>query len=127
MGLDMCLNGEIYFYGLTPEQLETQPVELTFRLGYWRKHPDLHGFIVEEFAKGVDDCQEIPLDAENLLRIIEAVQCDRLPHTSGFFFGESSNDETEKAEATAIFRKAIKWLSIQEENTVRSVTYRASW
>jgi hypothetical protein len=26
-------------------------------VGYWRKHPDLHGYIVETFADGVDACQ----------------------------------------------------------------------
>lgn len=27
-------------------------------IGYWRKEPNLHGFIVENFADGNDDCRE---------------------------------------------------------------------
>lgn len=127
MGLDMYLNGEIYFYGLTEEQLKTQPIEQIFRLGYWRKHPDLHGFIVKKFADGEDNCQPIGLGTCEMLEIINAIREDRLPHTTGFFFGESTNDEAEKAEAIAIFQAAIEWLAAEEKGTGRDVVYRASW
>lgn len=127
MGLDMYLNGEIYFFGLTEEQQKTQPVEKIYRLAYWRKHPDLHGFIVESFADGVDNCEPVNLTAADMTGIIDAIREDRLPHTEGFFFGQSSNDEAQKSEAIDVFTWAIEWLSAEQESTMRHVTYRASW
>ena len=47
-------------------------------LGYWRKHPDLHGFIVKTFANGKDECQRIDLTGEDLIKIIEAVKSNTL-------------------------------------------------
>lgn len=127
MGLDMYLDGEIYFCGLSQDELKTRPVAQIFRLGYWRKHADLHGYIVENFACGEDNREKIYLDADNLAEIVEAIRNDELPHTEGFFFGASSNDEQEKAEAMAIFSQAIAWLAEKEDNTFRQVTYQASW
>ena len=127
MGLDMYLNGNAYFHGLTDDQLKTQPTEQIFRLGYWRKHPDLHGYIVQQFTNGEDNCQEIELAVGDMFDIINAIQNDRLPKTAGFFFGESANDAEQKAQAIEIFGNAIDWLLVDDKNTWRSVHYRASW
>lgn len=129
MRLDMYLDGEIYFDGLSEEQLKTQPIGHIFRLGYWRNHPDLHGFITQNFADDVDGCDNSSLIEEDLLEIIEAIQDDRLPHTTGFFFGESSNDDEQKSQAIEIFTRAIAWLSSPEtdEKSFRQVVYRACW
>lgn len=131
MGLDMYLTGEKYL----PRDWnnpDNNKLEDGFRiksvrldLGYWRKHPDLHGFIVQNFADGEDFCQPIDLDCADLARIIEAIKSDNLPKTTGFFFGESENDETQKAEAIEVFRKASEWLAADE--TWHSIEYRASW
>lgn len=91
-------------------------------LGYWRKHPNLHGFIVEEFAGGVDECQPIPLTLENLERILEATRGDRLPHTTGFFFGASTSED--KPHTVEVITNAISWL---KERPGRRVVYQASW
>jgi hypothetical protein len=127
MGLDMYLNGTVYFYGLSEAELKSLPVSHTHRLGYWRKHPDLHGCIVEHFAGGTDDCREINLSVCDMLQIIEATAGNRLPRTTGFFFGESRNDSEQNAETVAIFRKAIAWCRDQQEAELRHVSYRASW
>lgn len=127
MGLDMYLSGEIYFFRLTEEQRKTQPVEHIYRLGYWRKHPDLHGYIVEKFANGEDDCRKIELSACNVRQIIEAIRRSKLPHTEGFFFGESANDEAQKAEDIGILENALLWLDAEDDGTYRSIAYQASW
>lgn len=127
MGLDMYLNGSAYFHGLTEEMKLSQPKEHVFELGYWRKHPDLHGYIVEEFADGQDECQEINLSCEDMRQIITAINAGELPHTEGFFFGASENDDEQKADAIAIFERAIKWLNSDDPKTWRHVYYRASW
>lgn len=96
-----------------------------FDLGYWRKHPDLHGFIVTEFADGVDECNPIQLDADGIEGIIAAIANNRLPHTEGFFFGVSENDAEQKAAGIEVFSKALQWLRADEWH--RSIRYQASW
>lgn len=132
MGLDMYLTGEKYL--LTDhENPDNNRVEDGFplkgkllRLGYWRKHPNLHGFIVNTFAEnGEDKCQEIHLDADDIQRIIEAVTRDELPHTEGFFFGES--DGSEKPADLRILQAALDWLRTPQPNVWRSIYYQASW
>lgn len=130
MGLDMYLTGEQYI----PKDWENpakNQIEDGYRLksknydlGYWRKHPDLHGFIVQNYADGVDDCKPIHLDADDIVQIISAVNEGRLPKTSGFFFGVSDNDSGQKMEDTEILTKAMRWLLA---NDWRSLYYRASW
>ena len=111
------------------EQLEKEDgFELsskTLKLGYWRKHPDLHGFIVQTFADGEDDCQEINLDTTEITEIIEAIKAKKLPKTSGFFFGES--DGSEDLESIEIFEKALAWMNSAPSGEWRTVTYQASW
>lgn len=103
MGLDMYLNGERYLGAFTPSY-EQKPLPCLesekHRLGYWRKHPNLHGYIVETFA---------------------------LPHTVGFFFGQSEGDAEERREDIAIFQRALDWVRAKEDHVRRWVTYRASW
>ena len=131
MGLDMYLTGEKYLltdYENPANNLTEDgfPLERKFvRLGHWRKHPNLHGFIVETFALGEDTCQQINLDTDDIERIIEAVTRDELPHTEGFFFGES--DGSEKSDDLRILKAALEWLRTPEVNVWRSVYYQASW
>ena len=127
MGLDMYLIGAVHFHGLTDEQLIPQPVQHRFRLAYWRKHPDLHGYIVNEFANGEDNCQEIPLTEEQMHSIIDAIRSNRLPHTEGFFFGESKNDLEEMEGAIDSFEHAITWSNTGSHKKFRYVYYQASW
>jgi hypothetical protein len=117
MGLDMFLFGVVDDndeYGARNE------------LAYWRKHPNLHGYIVQAFANGVDECQKIPLTAENLKQIILAVKDKNLPNTTGFFFGQSYGDKEELESDLNKLAEALDWLNNNfDEN--RAVYYRASW
>lgn len=99
----------------------------TYDLGYWRKHPNLHGYIVQTFAEGEDRCQEIELDQEALVRMIADIKSGNLPHTEGFFFGRSSMDEDEMERDLSVMTRALLWLQAKEDNCYRSVVYRASW
>ncbi len=95
-------------------------------LGYWRKHPDLHGFIVREFADGVDDCREIYIgDEAGLSKILVASEADGLPNTEGFFFGESMAED--KDNTRKILEMAIAWVAEDDPRFYRGVYYRASW
>lgn len=59
MGLDMYLSGRKYLrYGNDQIEDGFRVEEKIVRLGYWRKHPNLHGYIVKTFADDVDECQQ---------------------------------------------------------------------
>lgn len=135
MGLDMHLYGRktIMVWGEeAPKEDGFELAAKTLELGYWRKHPNLHGFIVDTFADGEDNCQEIFLDEQDLQDIITAIEEDDLPYTEGFFFGESpKKDDPEYAEQKKedldIIKKALDWVKKESKNDLRQVVYQASW
>lgn len=135
MGLDMSLYGEIHNFGIGDDKpmLDGYPLaKQTVELSYWRKHPNLHGFIVQEFADGVDECQRIELDDDDLVKIIEAIKDNKLPFTEGFFFGRSTmygepEYEEQRDYDIGIFEKAREWLAVHKDKEFRNVVYQASW
>ena len=133
MGLDMYLEGRKYLVtdwendANNPKEDGFQVKERILQLGYWRKHPNLHGYIVQTFAGGKDECQDIGLSAENLDTIITAIKGRGLPHTEGFFFGKSDCTDEEAAADIKILEDAKTWLKAKEDRVWRSVVYRASW
>src|SRR6266566_4485191 len=111
MGLDMYLQGEKFFFQSRLVEDGFKVSKHTLELGYWRKHPNLHGFIVETFAKGMDDCQDIELSKESIVDIINAVVTNKLPHTEGFFFGQSGWSEDHTSDKVVkVFQNALDWL-----------------
>ena len=67
---------------------------------YWRKHPNLHGWMEKLYRKkggGDPDFNLAPvrLEAADLNALEKAVEADSLPHTIGFFFGESQPEDRE--------------------------------
>lgn len=107
-------------------------------LGYWRKHPDLHGYIVRQFNDGDDDCREIELDVDAINQIMITIMAEQLPHTEGFFFGGSPSKKNESAQTEIdeqkeadlkIFKAALEWVQQEgeERREWRSIAYCASW
>ena len=129
MGLDMYLTGEKFIMtadGMNPQEDGFRLRSKTLELGYWRKHPNLHGYIVQTFAGGEDECQTIDL-SDHIRTIIAAVQARDLPDTTGFFFGVSDSSPERLEEDIAIFENALAWLETDESGVVRFIKYRASW
>jgi hypothetical protein len=126
MGLDMYLTGEKFLMTRNLEEDGFRLRSKTIELGYWRKHPNLHGYIVQSFARGEDECQEIDL-SDHLGAIIAAIQARDLPHTTGFFFGASDKSQEQLDQDIAIFERALAWVETDEPGILRSVRYRASW
>ena len=67
---------------------------------YWRKHPNLHGWMEELYREkgGESDtfnCTPVVLTTEDLDNLEAAIKGGKLPNTNGFFFGESEGDEEE--------------------------------
>jgi hypothetical protein len=76
----------------------TKPIEIA----YWRKHPNLHGWMEELWqSKGCprdndDDVSfngiELELTWEDIDMLEEDINQGALPGTSGFFFGDPADD-----------------------------------
>jgi hypothetical protein len=67
---------------------------------YWRKHPNLHGWMEQLYRdKGGSErefnCVNVQLTLADLERLEADVRNWELPYTTGFFFGESQADERE--------------------------------
>lgn len=110
MGLDM--------YAFTTERsAATTPVNFKpnrngdgiTELHYWRKHPNLHGWMEELYRrKGGHspdfNCDTVELTPADLDDLEAAIRAGALPSTTGFFFGES--DGSERADDLAFIAKA---------------------
>ena len=91
---------------------------------YWRKHPNLHGWMEELYYRkgGTADsfnCVGVVLTEDDLDKLEDDIINRNLPHTSGFFFGVS-DDESIKEDLE--FIKVAK-RSISDGMTV----YYTSW
>jgi hypothetical protein len=95
------------------------------KLHYWRKHPDLHGWMEKlYFSKGgVEESfnlSSVRLDLNDLDRLERDVRQGRLPETNGFFFGAS--DGSEREDDLEFIIKARRVIA-----SGRSVYYFAWW
>jgi hypothetical protein len=91
---------------------------------YWRKHPNLHGWMEALYrSKGGTaesfNCVPVRLDPADLDTLEAAVKNDALPVTEGFFFGVS--DGSEKADDLEFIRKARE--AIADGDTI----FYSSW
>lgn len=111
MGLDQ------YAYTLDQNGEKTE-------LAYWRKHPNLHGFMEHLWhEKGCPtapeqsdpaglsnfNCVPLALDEDDLDRLEADVNGAALPATVGFFFGDNSDEyyKNKDLEFIAAARKAL--------------------
>jgi hypothetical protein len=109
MGLDMyakTTNQNISQVGFEyPEDSE--------QLYYWRKHPNLHGWMEQLYRKkgGTHEfnLEGVRLDLEDLVELEKLVCNNELPDTAGFFFGVSEpEDKDYDLEFLNLARNAIK-------------------
>jgi hypothetical protein len=107
MGLDM------YAYATeeatSAEGFQALGLEKSAEFFYWRKHPNLHGWMETLYrSKGGTaenlTCIPVRLDPADLDALEVGVKGDALPVTEGFFFGVS--DGSEKADDLEFIRKA---------------------
>jgi hypothetical protein len=68
-------------------------------IAYWRKHPNLHGWMEQLWRSkdpnaGEDSFNgvELELTWEDLMLLEQDILSGRLPDTTGFFFGEPADD-----------------------------------
>lgn len=105
MGLDM--------YAMMTRETLTKPVDFKVEnsgeLHYWRKHPDLHGWMEQlYYEKGGEaamfNCAPVVLTLDDLDALENDIHTGNLPDTRGFFFGDS--DGTEIKDDLAFIAKA---------------------
>lgn len=96
MGLDMYA-----FKTKTPLQTQVDfEVEDTELFHYWRKHPDLHGWMETLYREKGGHAESfnvvnLQLTAADLDRLERVLTSKTLPCTVGFFFGASDGSELE--------------------------------
>jgi hypothetical protein len=106
MGLDMYAyaaarsgQNEDYYQQNLDGNLES--VSKPREIAYWRKHPNLHGWMEELWRSknelgSVDDPMfngvELELTWDDLNQLEQDIKEGKLPSTSGFFFGDDSDD-----------------------------------
>ena len=68
----------------------------SMELSYWRKHPNLQGWMEELYhEKGGDgefNCVDLELTLDDLEALEQSLDESALPETVGFFFGTDSGD-----------------------------------
>lgn len=72
----------------------------TYRIQYWRKHPNLQGWMEElYYRKGGQatdfNCVNVQINEKDLDELERAVNNNLLPQTRGFFFGESRPEDAD--------------------------------
>jgi hypothetical protein len=95
MGLDMYAR----WLDETPDTPVDFEVDDYGELHYWRKHPNLHGWMKRLYREkgGRDEafnCAPLLLALEDLNRLEADIRAGELPETTGFFFGISGGSET---------------------------------
>jgi hypothetical protein len=117
------------------------------QVGYWRKFNALHGYIVDTFASGEDNCQHISLEEDDLIQILDTlkqakyildsdasdeVKSDKLsdvfPTADGFFFGSTfyADYYAECVDITIILLSDLID-ECEDDNYSYSFYYQASW
>ena len=94
-------------------------------LAYWRKHPNLHGMMEKIYREKGGDSEQfntvpVELTNEDLIRLGEKIINNKLPETTGFFFGQDSD--------THYFKKDIEFLEKAKEAIEEGFqVYYTSW
>jgi hypothetical protein len=116
MGLDM--------YAYTTDKAGQE--DTARELAYWRKHPNLHGWM-ERLAEsknldyGSFNGVELELTWEDLDQLEQDIRNKKLPDTSGFFFGNNADDHYQEQDLKFVRdAKAEVFLGLR-------VFYDSSW
>ena len=99
----------------------TEPREIA----YWRKHPNLHGWMHRLWASrgnsGEFNGDELELTWEDLDQLEQDIRNKKLPGTSGFFFGNDADDHYREDDLKFVREaKAEAFLGLK-------VFYNSSW
>jgi hypothetical protein len=114
---------------------EHQFVDVKFQVAYWRKANAIHKYFVDKCANGKDECQDIYVPREDLVKLKElcekvlddkSLARELLPSQSGFFFGSTEYDEYYYQDLEDTIKQISKVINKAEDNHW-DIYYRASW
>ena len=78
------------------EQRTSVSYEVENEIAYWRKHPNLQGWMEQLWrdkgGEGEFNCVDVDLTLEDLDALEQTLDGKALPETQGFFFGDNSDD-----------------------------------
>ena len=131
MGLDMRAyvgtagQYDAYWAQHGEEVAEDQKVSKPREIAYWRKHPNLHGWMQRLWEsqgnQGEFNGDELELTWQDLDELEQAVIHRQLPATGGFFFGENSDEHYQSQDLEFIKEaRAELFLGLK-------VFYNSSW
>lgn len=158
MGLDMYLIEEIYVGAKWGSNTDDEKVKFTVKrgeimgkekvfeiplnkistvrleVGYWRKANQIHNWFIENCGNDIDDCRDVYVSREDLLRLKET--CEKvlanhdlagelLPTADGFFFGGTEYDESYFWDLENTI-KILNAIDLSRDNT-NDFFYHASW
>ena len=96
------------------EQRTSVSYEEEHEVAYWRKHPNLQGWMEdlwrEKGGEGEFNCVDVELTLEDLEQLEASIEGAELPATEGFFFGSDSDDHYKEGDLEFI-REARQHLS----------------
>ena len=121
---EVDFNDELYGKDQDGEIDYENQIVKTEEVAYWRKHPDLHGWMQKLYEeKGGEDKSfngdVVVLTLADLGRLEDDILGGNLPKTTGFFFGESGGMSLKDLQFVLDARKVI-----QEGDTIY---YDSSW
>ena len=83
-------------------------------IAYWRKHPNLQGWMENLWRMkgntGEFNCVDVELNAANLEQLEASIVGAELPETEGFFFGQDADDYYHQADLEFV-REARQFLA----------------
>ena len=115
------------------------PAYAKVQVAYWRKANAIHKYFVDNVADGVDDCKEVYVQREQLVKlkdICEQINLSKdvekakelLPPQSGFFFGSTEIGDWYFQDIEYTYNLLNKILEkIPEDDYSYDFIYRASW
>jgi len=114
MGLDMYayrVKAEDVIDDFTVREETDGRKEKLEELAYWRKHHDLHGWMERLYrskggTKESFNCIPLRLSMADLVCLEHDVLTNRLPETTGSFFGNNPPDEYSREQDMAFIMKA---------------------
>ena len=136
MGLDQYAyaaskaNARDEYYEERYERGNKDAPDPTTELAYWRKHPNLHGWMEKLWRDKTDQHDvndmmfngiELELTFDDIVQLEEDIKNGNLPATSGFFFG-SDADDYYKAQDLEFVYEAKSRLFLGQK-----VFYNSSW
>ena len=115
---------------------------ITEQVGYWRKANAIHGWIVQQCAGGVDECQEIHMPKQKLDKLLQLccsilgeeseeertkAALEQLPPTSGFFFGSNEAGDEWYVEDLKTTIRILGEALAETDFAESEIIYQASW